>query len=308
VLVRLQAGAPGRLPFFCVHAIGGAVLSYGELARALGPDQPFYGIQAAGLAGGPACNDLVAMAAEYAAAVEAAEPNGPYLLGGWSFGGVVAFEMASQMRERGREVALVALLDSWAPGMVEEPEAVGDAETLRVFLLDQMGIQGIPADLFSGENLPAEEGEAVAWMLDQAREAGLLKAGLDSGEVRKLLAVYRANLQASAAYRSPRPYPGRLVLYRPADNPYPDNGWTAFTTEPVEVHEIPADHYGMMARPAVLSVAGLLAGAIEPLQGPAPARPSSGETATKALDRPTIRGRPAGLPASPPPGSGSPRS
>jgi hypothetical protein len=76
LLVDLQperpAGAAERPPFFCVHAIGGAVLSYRDLALQLGGEQPFYGIQAAGLAGGSAVDDLPAMAAQYAAAVEAA--------------------------------------------------------------------------------------------------------------------------------------------------------------------------------------------------------------------------------------------
>src|SRR3954447_18304276 len=112
---------PGRPPFFCVHAIGGAAHSYRDLALQLGAEQPFYGIQAAGLAGGQAVDDPPAIAAPYAAAVEAAAPHGPYLLGGWSFGGVVAFEMARQMRQRGRPVALVALLDSSAPGLVPPP-------------------------------------------------------------------------------------------------------------------------------------------------------------------------------------------
>jgi amino acid adenylation domain-containing protein len=282
LLVRLQAGEPGRLPFFCVHAIGGAVLSYGELARALGPGQPFYGIQAAGLAGGPAADDLRAMAAGYAAAVEAAEPRGPYLLGGWSFGGVVAFEMARQMRERGREVALVALLDSWAPGLVEEPEVPGEAEVLRMFLIDQARIQGIPAGALAGLTPPDGEGEAVAWMLDRAREAGLLKAGVSPGQVRAMVGVYRANLRALAEYRPedgrPEPYDGRLLLFRPEANPYPDNGWEAFARKGVEVHTLPADHYSLLARPAVAELARVLGGAL--------GQDRAVEMAAKALDLP----------------------
>jgi pimeloyl-ACP methyl ester carboxylesterase len=135
-----DAVAAGRPPFFCVHAIGGAVLSYRDLAVRLGGEQPFYGIQAAGLAGGDAVDDLPAMAAQYAAAVEAAAPHGPYLLGGWSFGGVVAFEMARQMRQRGRPVALVALFDSWAPGAVPLPAAAREDDIVRLYLRDQAGL------------------------------------------------------------------------------------------------------------------------------------------------------------------------
>jgi amino acid adenylation domain-containing protein len=104
-------------PFFCIHAAGGNVLFYRDLARRLGQDQPFYGIQARRLGGRQvAHSDVEEMAAFYIEELLVLQPNGPYYLGGSSFGGTVAFEMAQQLKARGKEVAFVALFDTNGPG------------------------------------------------------------------------------------------------------------------------------------------------------------------------------------------------
>jgi thioesterase domain-containing protein len=257
---ELPAAAAQRPPFFCVHAIGGAVLCYRDLALQLGGEQPFYGIQAAGLAGGGAVDDVPAMAAQYAAAVEAVAPHGPYLLGGWSFGGVVAFEMARQMRQRGRPVALVALLDSQAPALVPVPAREHDI--VRLYLRDQAGLQGLDASWLDGEPPGMGEAAALDWLLARAHETGLLRTNLRSAQVTPLLDVFRANVRARAAYR-PRPDGGRLTLFRPCTSPEPTNGWSALADEPVEVHEMAADHYSMLAPPAVAGLADRLRSCIE---------------------------------------------
>jgi thioesterase domain-containing protein len=265
---ELPAAAAKRPPFFCVHAIGGAVLSYRDLALRLGGEQPFYGIQAAGLAGGRAVDDLPAMAAQYAAAVEAVAPHGPYLLGGWSFGGVVAFEMARQLRQRGRPVALVALFDSWAPALVPMPafeRHAGEADIVRLYLRDQAGLQGLDASWLDGEPPGMNEAAALDWLLARAHETGLLRASLSSAQVRPLLDVYGANVRAYSSYRAYRPLPGddRLTLFRPRSSPEPTNGWSAYASEPVEVHEMAADHYSMLMPPAVDGLADRLRSCIE---------------------------------------------
>jgi amino acid adenylation domain-containing protein len=266
LLVDLQperpAGTAARPPFFCVHAIGGAVLSYRDLALELGGEQPFYGIQAAGLAGERAVDDIPAMAAQYAAAVEAAAPHGPYLLGGWSFGGVVAFEIARQMRQRGRPVALVALLDSWAPALVPLPAPVREDDVVRLYLRDQAGLQGLDASWLDREPPGMGEAAALDWLLAQAQENGLLRANLRSEQIRPILDVYSANVRAGAAYR-PGPDGGHLTLFRPGNSPEPTNGWSALADEPVEVYEMAADHYSMLVPPAVAGLADRLRSCIE---------------------------------------------
>ena len=88
-------------PFFCVHAVGGNVLEYHELAAHFAGEHPFYALQAVGLDGKRApLTSIAAMAAHYIQEIRHLQPHGPYHLGGRSFGGAVAFEMARQLREQ----------------------------------------------------------------------------------------------------------------------------------------------------------------------------------------------------------------
>src|SRR5205807_4621015 len=103
-LVSIQT-LGSRLPFFCVHAVGGNVLEYYDLARHLGSDQPFYGLQSQGLDGKQApLTRIEEMAAYYIKEIRKVQPEGPYAVGGRSFGGIVAFEMACQLHAQGQEV------------------------------------------------------------------------------------------------------------------------------------------------------------------------------------------------------------
>ena len=105
-VVPLQPGG-SKLPLFLVHPAGGHVFPYLRLAQLLGADQPCYGLQARGLEDGQEPHARIEdMAAYYIEALRTVQPTGPYLLGGWSMGGVVAFEMAQQLHAQGQQVAL----------------------------------------------------------------------------------------------------------------------------------------------------------------------------------------------------------
>jgi amino acid adenylation domain-containing protein len=116
-LVPLQTEGD-RPPLFCMHAAGGNVLFYRDLASELGDDQPFYGLQARGVADkSETAHDRVEdMAADYISEIRCLQPKGPYHLCGASFGGLVAFEAARQLVALGEEVGTLALFDTYAPG------------------------------------------------------------------------------------------------------------------------------------------------------------------------------------------------
>ena len=103
-------------PFFCVHGFGGSVVVFADLAQHLGYDQPFYGLQPRELDGihEPFAR-MEEMAAHYISEMRIIQPEGPYYLGGFSDGGIIAFEMAQQLRAIGEDVALLAILDGGAP-------------------------------------------------------------------------------------------------------------------------------------------------------------------------------------------------
>ncbi|HYK42874.1 MAG TPA: amino acid adenylation domain-containing protein, partial [Thermoanaerobaculia bacterium] len=110
-LVPIQARGT-RPPLFCMHAGAGTILYYQELARLLGPDQPIYGLQAQGLYGdAPPHADIEEMAAHYAREIRTVQPEGPYHLAGFCFGGLLAFAVAQRLRMEGNEIGLLASFD-----------------------------------------------------------------------------------------------------------------------------------------------------------------------------------------------------
>jgi thioesterase domain-containing protein len=130
--------AGDRPPLFLVHPGGGGVLCYAGLARALGPDQPCYALRASGLeAGEPRLRTVEGMAQRYLEEVRAVRPHGPYVLAGWSTGGMVAYEMA----RRDGDAALVALLDT-AASLPAWDESAGPA------LYEQLGLAGGSYEVF----------------------------------------------------------------------------------------------------------------------------------------------------------------
>jgi thioesterase domain-containing protein/NAD(P)-dependent dehydrogenase (short-subunit alcohol dehydrogenase family) len=255
-LVTLQAGAPGRRPIFLVHPAGGSVLCYRQLPPHLGAEQPVHTLEAPALRGRRTPHkDVMAMAAEYATAVRAAQPEGPYALAGWSSGGVVAFEMAQQLRAAGEEVALLAMFDSLAPSV---SPAMDDAALVAWFVCDLLG-GGIAvtaeelAGLGRGEHLPAA--------LRRVRAAGALPAGIKDAEVRRHFSVFRASFDAVRAY-VPRPWPGEVLLFTATEVLFqsisdPLLGWGALAT--LERRSLPGNHYSLLTPPNVHEIARTLA-------------------------------------------------
>jgi amino acid adenylation domain-containing protein len=270
---RLRAGTPASVqgnrvtlqpegtgtPVFWVHPVGGNVLCYAELARHLGTGRPFHALQATGLDGSePPLTRVEDMAHRYVEQVRAVQPEGPYLLGGWSLGGTVAYAMARELRRQGQEVSLLVLLDSFAPA--ELPTLEPDAATLLAgFAADLARSAGRELSLTPGSlaGLPPEAQLRTLWT--HAREAGLLPPGTGLEELRVLLEVAQANLRAVAGY-SPEPYEGRMLLLRAKDarrgaEVEPTHGWGRLAASGLSVEDLPGDHHGVLRAPHVHELA-----------------------------------------------------
>jgi thioesterase domain-containing protein len=244
-LVGLQTG--GSLPpLFLVHAAAGSVLPYLDLARHLGSRQPVYAFESPGLAGGELPSCLEDLAALYVRELRRARPEGPYILGGWSLGGVVAFEMAQQLRQSGQEVARLLLLDSHVPAAVAPWD---EAAPMVAFAWDLVGhsFKNLPMPLERFRALTIEE--QLQLTLDLARARGLVPASMGVEELRVLFDVHRRNLSAFLGYH-PRPYAGRLTLFRASgDSPEELDGsaaWRDLATPPIDIEDVPGDHYTIL--------------------------------------------------------------
>jgi amino acid adenylation domain-containing protein len=228
-LVAIQRG-DGRRPLFLVHPVGGSIACYGELARSLGADQGCYGLQAAGPAAGVAAT-VEEMAAAYLEALRAVQPHGPFQLGGWSMGGVVAFEMARQLARDGDDADLLVLVDVPAPagdggGLGDRGTGGGDrgdhsdlddlddldeVDLLAWFARDLGGLVGLPLALAADDLRAAGADERLELLLVAARRSGSLPPDFSRDELRHHLDVFSANARALRRYR-PRPYAGHVLL------------------------------------------------------------------------------------------------
>lgn len=265
-LVAIRPDGSKR-PMFFVHPMGGNVLCYIRFAKYLEGDQPFYALQAAG--GDPGTEPLRSVeeiAASYIEAMRRVQPSGPYVVGGWSFGGFVAFEIARQLRAAGEEIARLVLLDTTAlnPGrrLTTDDEALLGWFFWELLWLRRGGdspLELIPDGLTTLE-------EKFDFIARLAIEEGVLPAGSTGAVVRRLFHVYEANWKAAFAYRpevvdqdmvlihAAEPLPGVLNSMHTAIESMhadPSNGWGERTSGTLEVVDVPGDHLTIMEEPYV---------------------------------------------------------
>jgi amino acid adenylation domain-containing protein len=251
-------------PFFCVHAIGGEVLSYARLGQHLAPDQPLIGLQAVGVdSRSDPLETIEAMAAVYVEAIRARQPQGPYHLGGYSSGGTIAFEMAQQLRARGEQVAFLGIIDD------------GPVTLYRSARWSLEFVTGFLANLphWFREDLAARSpGELLDEVFRKLRVWGR-KLGWVSGlSIDEVLDVsrmperrrqfYETHYRALKAYE-PKPYPGRVTLFRARAQPLfcshaRDMEWRQLAADGVEVVVVPGGHETVLSEPNVRAVAQAL--------------------------------------------------
>jgi amino acid adenylation domain-containing protein len=268
-LVALQPRGD-RPPLFLVHGLGGEVASLAPLAQHLGPEQPCYGLQDPSVydPGGP-LRPIEDMAAQYAAEVLRAQPSGPYYLGGYSLGAVIAQEMAQQLLRQGHRVALLAALDE-GPASGRNRFVSTPTDLLRFLAnLPRWG-----ADELSQKGPAALASDGLrrlrVWGRKLARRDGPpadLEEVLDmSGCSAASRAAMEGRYRAYRAY-TPQPYPGRVALFRarvrPLFGPHqPDLSWRELARGGVEVHVAPGNHLTMLREPGVRALAANLSAAL----------------------------------------------
>jgi thioesterase domain-containing protein len=224
-----------------VHGVGGNVVGFRDLVRHLGTDQPFYALQPQGLDGKQAClTSIPLMAQRYIEEIRRVQPAGPYRIGGYSFGGVVAYEMAQMLEAQGESVALLALFDAY-PGKEESR-----GEKLK---------QVLTLPLKERVSFILKKGSFVVMTLRKRIELQFLPRALRN--------VRQACSKAAGDY-DVRPYPGRVTLFRVREksadslnDPYAI--WWRVAEGGVELREINGDHLSLLKEPQVRFLAEELA-------------------------------------------------
>jgi thioesterase domain-containing protein len=235
-LVPMQS-VGSRPPLFCVHSYEGHVLFYRDLARRLAPDQPVYGLQAAGLHGeAPPLSSVEEMAAHYLREIRTVQPHGPYLLAGMCFGISVALEMAQQLHARGEKVGALIMLDSGFMMLRARPE---------------------PPRTWTGRALRRVRSHAKGI---KKRSLGL--ARLFEGPRQRERREFQLGIRrAWSAYR-PRPYPGEITLINSvewgAEQDWYLGTWSALAAGGLQVHTVPGGHLSFLHEPHARHLADTL--------------------------------------------------
>jgi len=251
-----------RPPLFCMHSHTGDVLYCEYISQGAGPEQPIYGMQAQGVTGKPAHQSIEEMSIHYLKELRKTQAHGPYHLFGFCFGGMVAFEMARQLREQGEDVAFLGIYNSPAPG------------TLKGWPLGQITYLKRRAE-DEWRRLKGMAGkQKAAHLLRNIRNFGLLvrrTAVIEGVEVlskmrkngngARRLTLEAINIAAAKRFEPKFIFPGKITLFVSSEvaRVYPippTEGWKAFASKGVEVIEVPLDDKGWRGTPFVQTVGG----------------------------------------------------
>jgi aspartate racemase len=267
-----------RPPFFFVDAWA----LFRPLAQHLGCDQPFLGLSL-DVGALPTPFKLEDVAAYHVETIRTVQARGPYFLGGWSAGGVVAYEIAQQLSAQGEDVALVALFDAVMPAQFASLSPLRSTQARLRLLTQKLGfhcrhlcrgsLREAPGYLHDRLKTIREDLEERAWRIRYALRL-MRRRPIEAG----LRDPHQINVFTYRTYR-PRPYPSRVVLFRRSDRRHysdPAAGWRPLLGDRLEIHEAHGDHMTMFSDPHVELLARALRGCLDTSQG-APA--TNGERA-----------------------------
>ncbi|MCA9652141.1 MAG: amino acid adenylation domain-containing protein [Myxococcales bacterium] len=281
-LVPIQPGGT-RPPLFVAPPASGSTFVYIELAHALGKDQPFYALQALGLDGqAPVDLTVEDMARHYVDAIRTVQPHGPYHLAGFSFGALVAYEMAVQLAEAGEHLGLVALLDEPAPIDGYRPSlwlmakliASGSRSALRPLLQDYLYLVD-ESKAGSGQGLASRGVELVRRFVGRSAIASFVPSdsrllAMRQPAMSALAELYLLHCRLTLSYE-PRAYPYKLTLFKATDiagarGRDRTQGWRMLAAGGVDVHRVQGDHMTMLRHPNVVSLAARIAACLRATQ------------------------------------------
>jgi len=247
-------------PFFCVHAVGGQVISYAELSQELGLEQPFYGLQSPPASCFPEPGvSIEQMAALYIKEIRSVQPAGPYLLGGWSMGGLIAWEMAQQLAKEGETIRLLALLDTTPPPRyLEAVDRADELSMLARFALDMCRLVGRDPDPLAEQFSRAAAQDQWNMVQDALVSYGVVTPKTAHAEMTALLDTFTRNFLAINHYSLQQSQQG-VVYFRASESPeHFCKAWTNWASAGIQYHSVSGDHFTMLRQPGVHALAEFL--------------------------------------------------
>lgn len=248
-MVLLAKGPADRAPLFLFHPVGGHVYFYLPLAQGLSQVAPIYGITAQGIDGeAPPLATVEEMAVSYARAVRTVQREGPYRLGGSSFGGLTAFATAHELARAGQRVELLALIDS--PGLQAMPPALGEDAEILAYLLGRGGNRDSHLACLSGRS----EDEMLHYFLRHGAQGERLPPDTTVYGLRHFLRLFRAHYAAMVHYQ-PKRWQGPLLFFSATESDGLhaaglDRAWTPLC-DSIEVVATPGNHLTINLQPNV---------------------------------------------------------
>ncbi|MCB1055193.1 MAG: alpha/beta fold hydrolase, partial [Acidobacteria bacterium] len=296
-LVPIRAEGEG-LPMYWFHPVSGTVFFYRRLVEQMADGRPHYGLQSQGLDGGVApFNRIEDMVAHYVKEILAHQPEGPYHLGGWSFGGTLAYEAARQLEALGREVAPVVLIDSKVPTLFDRLGARNEEYLLETFAQNF----GLPLDIevADGDESLLSVNDRLAQILTKAQASGDFPLEIEARQLRRFFEIFKMNFFAMPEYE-PGAFAGRVVLFKAKEAiPMPketteftwwdllvrrlharaaalrarfwdswvenDLGWRKVAKRNLRVVRVPGNHFDMLAPDHVEDLARILGSVLSEL-------------------------------------------
>ena len=256
-LVEIQPQGE-KPPLFMIHSLGGEVLCYRNLAINLGSEQPMYGLQPQGLDGKqPPLFRVEDMASLYLQEIQTVQPQGPYFLGGYSFGGIIAYQIAQQLHSQGQEVALLALLDTCRPGYKRRLSFLK-----RISLHINHIVQRGPKYFYNRAKGWYKHAKYQIEKVYQSyfhKFTDIVKTASRLPEANQYIDIINANTQALNTYVF-QPYGGKVTLLRTKDENradgigvvyQPEFGWSEIITGELDVKYIPGSHLSLLNEPNV---------------------------------------------------------
>ncbi|MEU4311620.1 thioesterase domain-containing protein [Nocardia sp. NPDC024068] len=247
MLLPLRTACSGT-PLFCIHPITGIAWSFAGLAAHLGPDRPLYGLQSPALTAGMALpRSIEDWATLYIGVIRSVQPSGPYRLLGWSFGGVLAHEIAVQLQAAGHEITFLGVMDSYLTDEVASAGPIPISELLGGLLGDQPRDLGTTADFN-----PATAPELLARLPEPLASCGASRFG-------RLLDAATHSIRLRDAYRAPR-YRGDVSYFHAIGNGSAAGAhrWRALVDGHVRDHEVPTTHWQMTSAAGLACIAEVL--------------------------------------------------